>query len=127
MINHVIRIVTDIVTTTESVTEIAKVIVGVREIRPATVTKAVTDRVKLRLQKKKKIRVKTKEATPMRQKRQANKDSDILAALLYNKMIFNYSLVVYMHNSEVHTEKLLKQFLCISKATRSFTESFMYK
>ena len=127
MINHVIRIVTDIVTTTESVTEIEKVIVGVREIRPATVTKAVTDRVKLRLQKKKKIRVKTKEAMTMPQKRQANKDSDILAALLYNKMIFNYSLVVYMHNSEVHTEKLLKQFLCISKATRSFTESFMYK
>ena len=115
MTNHVIRIVTDIVTTTESVTEIEKVIVGVREIRPATVTKAVTDRVKLRLQKKKKIRVKTKEATTMRQKRQANKDSDILAALLYNKMIFNYSLVVYMHNSELHTETLLKQFCVFQK------------
>ena len=87
MINHVIRIVTDIVTTTESVTEIEKVIVGVREIRPATVTKTVTDRVKLRLQKKKKIRVKTKEAVTMWQKKQVNKDSDILAALLCNKII----------------------------------------
>ena len=52
MINHVIRTVTDIVTTTESVTEIEEVIVAVRVIRHATVTKAVTDRVKLRLQKK---------------------------------------------------------------------------
>ena len=87
MINHVIRIVIDIVTTTESVTEIGKVIVGVREIGHVTVTKAVTHRVKLSRQKKKKTRVKTKEATTMRQKKQANKDSDILAALLYNKMI----------------------------------------
>ena len=83
MINHVIRTVTDIVTTTESVTEIEEVILGVCEIRHATVTKAMTDRVKLRLQKKKKkIRVKTKEAMTMGQKKQANKDSDILAALL---------------------------------------------
>ena len=87
MINHVIRTVTDIVTTTESVTEIEEVIVAVRVIRHATVTKAVTDRVKLRLQKKKKMRVKTKEATTMQQKKQANKDSDILAALLCNKII----------------------------------------
>ena len=87
MINHMIRTVTDIMTTTESVTKIEEVIVGVREIRHATVTKAVTDRVKLRLQKKEKIRVKTKEAMTMRQKKQANKDSDIFVALLYNKII----------------------------------------
>ena len=87
MINHMIRTVTDIVTTTESVTKIEEVIVGVREIRHATVTKAVTDRVKVRLQKKEKIRVKTKEAMTMRQKKQANKDSDIFVALLYNKII----------------------------------------
>ena len=87
MINHEIRTVTDIVTTTEIVTEIEEVIVAVRVIRHATVTKAVTDRVKLRLPKKKRIRVKTKEAMTMRQKKQANKDSDILAALLCNKII----------------------------------------
>ena len=66
MINHVIRIVTDIVTTTVSVTEIEEVIVAVRNIRPAIVTKAVTDRLTLKYQKKKKIRVKTKEAMTMR-------------------------------------------------------------
>ena len=67
MINHVIRIVTaDIVTTTVSVTEIEEVIVAVRNIRPATVTKAVTDRLTLKYQKKKKIRVKAKEAMTMR-------------------------------------------------------------
>ena len=64
MINHVIRIVTDTVTTTLSVTEM---IVAVRKIRHATVTKAVTDRLTLKHQKKK-IRVKTKEAMTMRQK-----------------------------------------------------------
>ena len=87
MINHEIRTVTDIVTTTEIVTQIEEVIVAVRVIRHATVTKAVTDRMKLRLPKKKRIRVKTKEAMTMRQKKQANKDSDILAALLCNKII----------------------------------------
>ena len=68
MINHVIRIVTNIVTTTVNVTEIEEVIVAVRKIRPATVTKAVTDRLTLKHQKKKKIRVKTKEAMTMRQR-----------------------------------------------------------
>ena len=63
MTNHVIGTVTDIVTTTESVTEIEEVIVTVREIRHVTVTKAVTDCVTLRHQKKNgKIRVKTKVA-----------------------------------------------------------------
>ena len=81
------RTVTDIVTTTVSVTEIEEGIVGVREIRNATVTKAVTDRVKLRLQKKKKIRGKTKDAKTMQQKKQSNTDSDLLAVLLYNKII----------------------------------------
>ena len=47
MINHVIRIVTNIVTTTVNVTEIEEVIVAVRKIRPATVTMAVTDRLTL--------------------------------------------------------------------------------
>ena len=84
MINHVIRIVTDIVTTTVSVTEM---IVAVRKIRHATVTKAVTDRVTLKHQKKK-IRVKTKEAMTMRQKMQSNTDSDVLAVILQNKIIF---------------------------------------
>ena len=84
MINHVIRIVTDIVTTTVSVTEM---IVAVRKIRHATVTKAVTDRVTLKHQKKK-IRVKTKEAMTMRQKMQSNPDSDVLAVILQNKIIF---------------------------------------
>ena len=84
MINHVIRIVTDIVTTTVSVTEM---IVAVRKIRHATVTKAVTDRVTLKHQKKK-IRVKTKEAMKMRQKMQSNPDSDVLAVILRNKIIF---------------------------------------
>ena len=84
MINHVIRIVTDTVTTTVSVTEM---IVAVRKIRPATVTKAVTDRLTLKHQKKK-IRVKTKEAMTMRQKMQSNPDSDVLAVILQNKIIF---------------------------------------
>ena len=84
MINHVIRIVTDIVTTTMSVTEM---IVAVRKIRHATVTKAVTDRLTLKHQKKK-IRVKTKEAMTMRQKMQSNTDSDVLAVILQNKIIF---------------------------------------
>ena len=84
MINHVIRIVTDTVTTTMSVTEM---IVAVRKIRHATVTKAVTDRVTLKHQKKK-IRVKTKEAMTMRQKMQSNTDSDVLAVILQNKIIF---------------------------------------
>ena len=84
MINHVIRIVTDTVTTTVSVTEM---IVAVRKIRHATVTKAVTDRVTLKHQKKK-IRVKTKEAMTMRQKMQSNTDSDVLAVILQNKIIF---------------------------------------
>ena len=83
MINHVIRIVTDTVTTTVSVTEM---IVAVRKIRHATVTKAVTDRLTLKHQKKK-IRVKTKEAMTMRQKMQSNPDSDILAVILQNKII----------------------------------------
>ena len=83
MINHVIRIVTDTVTTTVSVTEM---IVAVRNIRHATVTKAVTDRVTLKHQKKK-IRVKTKEAMTMRQKMQSNPDSDVLAVILQNKII----------------------------------------
>ena len=84
MINHVIRIVTDIVTTTVSVTEM---IVTVGKIRHATVTKAVTDRLTLKHQKKK-IRVKTKEAMTMRQKMQSNTDSDVLAVILQNKIIF---------------------------------------
>ena len=84
MINHVIRIVTDTVTTTLSVTEM---IVAVRKIRHATVTKAVTDRLTLKHQKKK-IRVKTKEAMTMRQKMQSNTDSDVLAVILQNKIIF---------------------------------------
>ena len=84
MINHVIRIVTDTVTTTVSVTEM---IVAVRKIRHATVTKAVTDRLTLKHQKKK-IRVKTKEAMTMRQKMQSNPDSDVLAVILQNKIIF---------------------------------------
>ena len=84
MINHVIRIVTDTVTTTMSVTEM---IVAVRKIRHATVTNAVTDRVTLKHQKKK-IRVKTKEAMTMRQKMQLNPDSDVLAVILQNKIIF---------------------------------------
>ena len=84
MINHVIRIVTGTVTTTVSVTEM---IVAVRKIRHATVTKAVTDRVTLKHQKKK-IRVKTKEAMTMRQKMQSNTDSDVLAVILQNKIIF---------------------------------------
>ena len=84
MINHVIRIVTDTVTTTVSVTEM---IVAVRNIRHATVTKAVTDRVTLKHQKKK-IRVKTKEAMTMRQKMQSNPDSDVLAVILQKKIIF---------------------------------------
>ena len=84
MINHVIRIVTGSVTTTVSVTEM---IVAVRKIRHATVTKAVTDRVTLKHQKKK-IRVKTKEAMTMRQKMQSNTDSDVLAVILQNKIIF---------------------------------------
>ena len=84
MINHVIRIVTDTVTTTVSVTEM---IVAVRKIRHATVTKAVTDRLTLKHQKKK-IRVKTKEAMTMRQKMQSNTDSDVLAVILQNKIIF---------------------------------------
>ena len=88
MINHVIRIVTDIVTTTESVTEIEEVILGVFEIRPATVTKAMTDRLTLKHQMKKKIRVKTKEAMTMRQKKQGNPDSHVLAVILQNKIIF---------------------------------------
>ena len=88
MINHVIRIGTDIVTTTVSVTEIEEVIVAVRKIRPATVTKAVTDRLTLKHQKNKMIRVKTKEAMTMRQKKQANTDSDVLAVILQNKIIF---------------------------------------
>ena len=88
MINHVIRIVTNIVTTTVNVTEIEEVIVAVRKIRPATVTKAVTNRLTLKHQKKKKIRVKTKEAMTMRQKKQANTDSDVLAVILQNKIIF---------------------------------------
>ena len=71
-----IRIVTDTVTTTLSVTEM---IVAVRKIRHATVTKAVTDRLTLKHQKKK-IRVKTKEDMTMRQKMQSNTDSDVLAA-----------------------------------------------
>ena len=79
-----IRIVTDIVTTTVSVTEM---IVAERKIRHATVTKAVTDRVTLKPQKKK-IRVKTKEAMTMRQKMQSNTDSDVLAVILQNKIIF---------------------------------------
>ena len=83
MINHVIRIVTDTVTTTVSVTEM---IVAVRKIRHATVTKAVTDRLTLKHQKKK-IRVKTKEAMTMRQKMQSNPDSDVLAVILQNKII----------------------------------------
>ena len=87
MINHVIRIVTDIVTTTVSVTEIEEVIVAVRKIRPATVTKALTDRLTLKYQKKK-VRVKTKEAMIVRQKKQANTDSDVLAVILQNKIIF---------------------------------------
>ena len=87
MINHVIRIVTDIVTTTVSVTEIEEVIVAVRKIRHANVTKAVTDRLTLKHQKKK-IRVKTKEAMTMRQKMQSNTDSDVLAVSLQNKIIF---------------------------------------
>ena len=84
MINHVIRIVTGTVTTTVSVTEM---IVAVRKIRHATVTKAVTDRLTLKHQKKK-IRVKTKEAMTMRQKMQSNTDSDVLAVILQNKIIF---------------------------------------
>ena len=84
MINHVIRIVTGTVTTTVSVTEM---IVAVRKIRRATVTKAVTDRLTLKHQKKK-IRVKTKEAMTMRQKMQSNTDSDVLAVILQNKIIF---------------------------------------
>ena len=84
MINHVIRIVADTVTTTVSVTEM---IVAVRKIRHATVTKAVTDRLTLKHQKKK-IRVKTKEAMTMRQKMQSNTDSDVLAVILQNKIIF---------------------------------------
>ena len=79
-----IRIVTDTVTTTLSVTEM---IVAVRKIRHATVTKAVTDRLTLKHQKKK-IRVKTKEAMTMRQKMQSNTDSDVLAVILQNKIIF---------------------------------------
>ena len=63
MINRVIGTVIDIVTTTENVTEIEEAIVTVREIRHMTVTKAVTDRVTLKHQKRKgKIRVKTKVA-----------------------------------------------------------------
>ena len=84
MINHMIRIVTGTVTTTVSVTEM---IVALRKIRHATVTKAVTDRVTLKHQKKK-IRVKTKEAMTMRQKMQSNPDSDVLAVILQNKIIF---------------------------------------
>ena len=84
MINHVIRIVTDTVTTTVSVTEM---IVAVRKIRHATVTKAVTDRLTLKHQKKK-IRVKTKEAMKMRQKMQSNTDSEVLAVIVQNKIIF---------------------------------------
>ena len=76
--------VTDTVTTTLSVTEM---IVAVRKIRHATVTKAVTDRLTLKHQKKK-IRVKTKEAMTMRQKMQSNTDSDVLAVILQNKIIF---------------------------------------
>ena len=79
-----VRIVTDTVTTTLSVTEM---IVAVRKIRHATVTKAVTDRLTLKHQKKK-IRVKTKEAMTMRQKMQSNTDSDVLAVILQNKIIF---------------------------------------
>ena len=78
MINHVIKIVTDIVTTTVSVTEIEEVIV----------TMAVTDRLTLKHQKNKMIRVKTKEAKTMRRKKQANTDSDVLAVILQNKVIF---------------------------------------
>ena len=88
MINHVIRIVTDIVTTTVRVTEIEEVIVAVRKIRPVTVTKAVTDRLTLKHQKKKKIRVKTKEAMTIRQKMQSNTDSEVSAVILQNKIIF---------------------------------------
>lgn len=88
MINHVIRIVTDIVTTTVRVTEIEEVIVAVRKIRPVTVTKAVTDRLTLKHQKKKKIRVKTKEAMIIRQKMQSNTDSEVSAVILQNKIIF---------------------------------------
>ena len=84
MINHVIRIVTGTVTTTVSVTEM---IVAVRKIRHATVTKAVTDRVTLKHQKKK-IRVKTKEAMTMRQKMQSNTDSEVSTVILQNKIIF---------------------------------------
>ena len=88
MINHVIGTVTDTVTTTESVTEIEEVIVTVREIRHVTVTKAVTDREALKHQKKNgKIGVKTKEAMTMGHKKQANKDSEVLAVLLHNKII----------------------------------------
>ena len=79
-----VRIVTDTVTTTLSVTEM---IVAVRKIRHATVTKAVTDRVTLKHQKKK-IRVKTKEAMTMRQKMQSNTDSEVSAVILQNKIIF---------------------------------------
>ena len=88
MINHVIRIVTDIVTTTVRVTEIEEVIVAVRKIRPVTVTKAVTDRLTLKHQKKKKIRVKTKEAMTIIQKMQSNTDSEVSAVILQNKIIF---------------------------------------
>ena len=88
MINHVIRIVTDIVTTTVRVTEIEEVIVAVRKIRPVTVTKAVTDRLILKHQKKKKIRVKTKEAMTITQKMQSNTDSEVSAVILQNKIIF---------------------------------------
>ena len=88
MINHVIGTVTDTVTTTESVTEIEEVIVTVREIRHVTVTKAVTDRETMKHQKKNgKIGVKTTESMTMGHKKQANKDSEALAALLHNKII----------------------------------------
>lgn len=90
MINYVIGTVTDIVTVTsaEAVREIEEVVVAVCEITHATVTKKETDRVSLRHQTKKKIKVKTKQAMTTGQKKQANKDSRVLAGILQNKIIF---------------------------------------
>ena len=75
-------------TSTEAVREIEEVIVAVCEITQATVTKEETDHVSLRHQTKKKIRVKTKQAMTMGQKKQANKDSRVLPVILQNNIIF---------------------------------------
>ena len=59
-----------------------------RSDRDRTRDKAVTDREALKHQKKNgKIGVKTKEAMTMGHKKQANKDSEVLAVLLHNKII----------------------------------------